>query len=163
MIPRVWRGNFGLESSRSGRPSSSMTKGNFVTMWKMLETNRHVTYHQIEVSSGINAPAVLATLRDHLQIRKFYTLLIPYNLIDDQMACRVSCCLEKWEISLHEQNCDRWWNLADTIMTSWPRLRTKCGCSKSYINEKYLLAAFRGMSVWKEYYMMFSCWLFSSI
>jgi hypothetical protein len=66
----------------------------------MLESDRHVTYCQIEECSDISAMAIHTILHDHLQVRIVCSLRVPHALTYGQMVRHVwSCCemLNKFE------------------------------------------------------------------
>jgi hypothetical protein len=80
------RQNFSLEDApKSGCPASSVTE-NIAAIRKMLQSDRHVTYRQIEVRLDIPASAIHSILHDHLQVRKVCSLWVPHAFNDEQMV-----------------------------------------------------------------------------
>lgn len=89
------RGNFSLEDAeRTGRPPTSVTEENITAVRKMLDKDRRVTYHQIEETLGLNAPAIRTILKEHLHVKKLCCLWVPHSLTEDQMTRRVKWCQE---------------------------------------------------------------------
>ncbi|UYV82735.1 hypothetical protein LAZ67_22000695 [Cordylochernes scorpioides] len=68
------RGKYGIRDAPwSGRPTS-LVNVEIAAVQKLLETDRHITYHQIEESLYILAPEVHFILHDHLKLSKVMKL-----------------------------------------------------------------------------------------
>ncbi|GBP66753.1 hypothetical protein EVAR_28620_1 [Eumeta japonica] len=66
-----------------GRPSTATTKDNISAVQLMIETNKRVTYQQIQTSG-----------HEHLTVEKLYHRRTPHNLTVDQNLHRVNWCRE---------------------------------------------------------------------
>lgn len=80
------------DEHREGRPSTAVTTENIDAVRNMIETDRHVTYHEIQASLGIGASQVHSILHEHLGVRKLCARWIPHNLTVAQKKQRVTWC-----------------------------------------------------------------------
>lgn len=87
------RGRINLsDESRDGRPSTAVTNKNIDAVRRMIETDRHVTYHEIRASLEIGMSQIQSILHKHLGVRKLCSRWIPHNLTEDQKTDRVTWC-----------------------------------------------------------------------
>ena len=82
------------DESREGRPKSVVNPKNIDAVRKMIEEDRHVTYHEIEATLGISKTAIQSILQEHLAVKKICSRWIPHNLTEAQKEARVNWCKE---------------------------------------------------------------------
>ena len=100
MVCRLPRGcTFLSDEFREGRPSTSIVATNVDTVREMIERDRHITYHEIQSSLGIDMKAIHTILHDRLSVRKFCNRWIPQNLTEAQKQARV-----KWSKEMESRN-----------------------------------------------------------
>ena len=83
------RHTFLCDEFREGRPSTSVVATNVDAVREMIERDRHMTYHEIQASLGIDMKAIHTILHDHLSVRKLCSRWIPHNLTETQKQARV--------------------------------------------------------------------------
>ncbi|UYV76103.1 hypothetical protein LAZ67_13002528 [Cordylochernes scorpioides] len=87
--PEKWTLNqvLSLQTSgfRSGHPASSVNEENIAAVKKLLETDGHITYHQIEESLDIPASAIHSILYNHLKVSKVCSLWVHHSSTVEQM------------------------------------------------------------------------------
>ena len=80
------------ETTRSGRPSTSVIEQTIDAVRKIIEDNPHSTYQQIEAILGINSMAINSIIHDYLNLRKVCGRWVPHTLTDNQKQFRVQFC-----------------------------------------------------------------------
>ncbi|GBP66860.1 hypothetical protein EVAR_18031_1 [Eumeta japonica] len=58
---------------RDGRPSTAVNNGNIDTMRRMIETDRCVTYHEIQAFLSIGMSQIQSILHKHLGMKKLWS------------------------------------------------------------------------------------------
>ena len=81
-------------SPRSGGPRTVVIDETIDAVRLMIHNDPYVTYQQIEVSLGINSPAICPILYDHLKLRKVCARRVPHLLIIDQKRFHIQFCCE---------------------------------------------------------------------
>ncbi|GBP50423.1 hypothetical protein EVAR_30131_1 [Eumeta japonica] len=75
---------------RDGYPST--TVNNIDAVYRMIETDTYVTYHEIRVSLIICMSQIQSIPQKYLGMKKLYSGWIPHNLAEAQKTDRVTCC-----------------------------------------------------------------------
>ncbi|UYV75804.1 hypothetical protein LAZ67_13001406 [Cordylochernes scorpioides] len=65
------------DAPRSGRPASSVNEENIVSVKKLLENDRHITYHQIEQSLDIPVPEIHFIRHEYLKNCRYNSQAAP--------------------------------------------------------------------------------------
>ncbi|GBP71998.1 Putative uncharacterized protein FLJ37770 [Eumeta japonica] len=79
------RGRVNLRDEfRDGRPSTAANNKNIDAVRRMIDTDRHVTYHEIRASLGIGMNQTQSILHKDLGMKKLCSQQISYNLVDAQ-------------------------------------------------------------------------------
>ncbi|GBP68736.1 Putative uncharacterized protein FLJ37770 [Eumeta japonica] len=87
------RGRANLSGEFSdGRPCTAMNNKNIDAVRHMIETDKHVIYHQIRASFGIGMSQIQSNLRKNLDMKKLCLRWIPYNLTEAHKTDRVTWC-----------------------------------------------------------------------
>ncbi|GBP36038.1 hypothetical protein EVAR_29168_1 [Eumeta japonica] len=73
-----------------GRPSTAVNNKNNDAVCRMMETDRHVTIHEIRSFLGISMSQIQSILHKHLGMKKLSTWWIPLNLNGAQKTDRVT-------------------------------------------------------------------------
>lgn len=74
---------------RAGRPSTSVVATNIDAVREMIQMDRHVTYREIQASTGIDMKQIHEILHEHLAVKKLCARWIPHNLTEAQKKARV--------------------------------------------------------------------------
>ncbi|GBP49077.1 hypothetical protein EVAR_81638_1 [Eumeta japonica] len=77
---------------RDDRPSTAVNNKNFDIVACVIETDRHVTYHEIRASLGMDTSQIHAILHKHLGTKKLHSRWIPHNSTEAQKTGRVTWC-----------------------------------------------------------------------
>ncbi|GBP21969.1 hypothetical protein EVAR_7186_1 [Eumeta japonica] len=65
---------------------------NIDAVHRMIETDRHVTYHEIRESLGMGMSEIQSILQKHLGMKNLCSRWIPHNLTEAQKTDRVTWC-----------------------------------------------------------------------
>ena len=84
----------GSDSSRSGRPRTTVADEMIDTVRLMIADDLHVTYQQIEFSLRINSPAIYSILHNYLKLRKAWVRWVLHSLTNHQKRLRIQFCRE---------------------------------------------------------------------
>lgn len=77
---------------KEGRPKSVVVPENIDAVRKLIEEDRHVTYHEIERCLSISMTSIHKILHEHLCVRKLCARWIPHLLTDAQKKACVDWC-----------------------------------------------------------------------
>ncbi|GBP76350.1 hypothetical protein EVAR_52992_1 [Eumeta japonica] len=77
---------------RDGRLSTAVNYKSIHAMRRMIETDRHVAYHDIRASLGIGVRQIQSILHKYLGMKNLCSWWIPYNLTKAQKTDRVTLC-----------------------------------------------------------------------
>lgn len=87
------RGRESLEDDpRSGRPAEAVTPENVSAVKQMIQSDRRVTYSEIQAKLHIGSGSLHKIIHDYLGARKLVSRWIPHMLSEEQKEARVSWC-----------------------------------------------------------------------
>ena len=99
-----WYGEFNRGRSllqdvfRKGRPKSVVVPEIIDAVGQLILQDRHVTYHEIEITLGISGTSIRSILHEHLTVKKICSRWIPHNLSIAQKKARVDLSKEMRQI-----------------------------------------------------------------
>ncbi|UYV63883.1 hypothetical protein LAZ67_2005883 [Cordylochernes scorpioides] len=117
------RGKYGIRDvPRLGSSVSSVNEKNIAAVKKLLETDRHRTYHQIEESLDISAPEIHSILHDHLEVMKLGFIILMCLLKSrtkfGSLKVKAYLCLYE-NIDALRRKSVRHWEIKKTFTTKW--------------------------------------------
>jgi len=80
------------DEGRSGRPATSRTEENIVTIRQIVRENRRLTVRNIAEQVNIDRETVRKILTGDLDMRKVCTKMVPKELTEEQKQRRVTTC-----------------------------------------------------------------------
>ncbi|GBP81089.1 Histone-lysine N-methyltransferase SETMAR [Eumeta japonica] len=87
------RGRVNLSDEfRDGRPSTAENNKNIDVVRRMIETDRHVTNHEIRASLAIGMSQIQLILHKHLGMKNLCSQWIPHNLTEAQKKDQHTMC-----------------------------------------------------------------------
>ena len=87
------RGRHSLtDEFRKGRPKSVIGPENINAVPKLIMHDCHMTYCEIEETSGISSTNIYKILHEHLAMKNICSRWIPHNLTKAQKDARVDWC-----------------------------------------------------------------------
>ncbi|GBP92012.1 hypothetical protein EVAR_41609_1 [Eumeta japonica] len=90
---KLKRGRINLSDVfRDSCPSTAGNNKNIDAVRRMIKTDRHVTYHEIRASLGIDMSQTQSILHKHFVIKKLRLRWISHNLTKAQKTNRVTWC-----------------------------------------------------------------------
>ena len=80
------------DTSRSGRPSTTVTEQTIDARRKIIEDDSHSTYQQIEAILGISSTTINSIIHDYLNLKKVCARWVLQTLTDDQKQLQLQFC-----------------------------------------------------------------------
>ena len=85
------------DDERCGRPSSQGYDENEDLVWNLIQTDRRLTFYELEEKSGLSRGTLQRIIHDRLELSKVSALWVPKLLTADQKALRVTNSSYVWK------------------------------------------------------------------